>query len=123
MFVTGQTWGDFDQPNGRFEGDQGYSDIFLAKYETLKPDDVIGSYTTANPTNDWHYGNITRDGSNLKWTNRAGKSWTLTPDLQNIRLKTDQTFYPDAQYFNIVLENGKVQGFKFGVADYRFVAP
>ncbi len=88
-------------------------------------DDVIGYYIMEKPSNEWHYGKITTDGANLKWVNRANKSWTLIPDLQNNLLKTDQTNpYQDLdqntkQNFNLVVENGIVQGFKFGSEFYK----
>ena len=56
---------------------------------------VIGSYSQDHPKNDWHIGTITvekrsEDGkiSVLKWTNKAGRSWLLYPDLKTASLKT-----------------------------------
>ncbi|KAA3662871.1 MAG: hypothetical protein DWQ04_12275 [Chloroflexi bacterium] len=81
--------------------------------DPLTIDDVLGSYTFHTPSNDWHYGEITRDGELLKWTNRAGVEWSLTPDFPNNRLLTDDSFpyQNDYQNFDLVIEGGAYTGF------------
>ena len=76
-------------------------------------EDVLGAYTFFDPANDWHYAEITRDGDILKWTNRAGIEWGLTPDFENGRLLTDDSFpyQNEFQNFDLVAENGAYTGF------------
>ncbi|MFT7587320.1 MAG: hypothetical protein ACI9EW_003762, partial [Cellvibrionaceae bacterium] len=78
----------------------------------LTIDDVIGSYTFHDPSNDWHYVEITRDEDVLKWTNKADVSWTLTPDFENNSLLTDDSFpyQGEFQNFELVIEDGNYAG-------------
>lgn len=87
----------------------------------LTQDDVVGAYTMVNPSNDWHFGKICRDGSELKWVNRAGREWRLIPDLENNRLLTDETnpYRGTCQSFDVVENDGKVQGFRFNDDSYN----
>jgi serine/threonine protein kinase/formylglycine-generating enzyme required for sulfatase activity len=103
----------------------------------LKLSDIVGHYADKQSTNDWHRGAISetkdKEGKDvLRWTNAAGKSWQLTPDLPNGVLNTG----PDNPYFNnfndvatrvFTLElsrdgNGEylpqVQSFRFGGAEF-----
>ena len=44
-------------------------------------DDIVGEYRLSKgPFNTWHYVTITKkaNGGGYTWTNRAGRSWTLT---------------------------------------------
>lgn len=56
---------------------------------------MVGEYSQSEPQNGWHRGEITiekrdKDGkpSTLKWTNKAGRSWLLYPDLKTAALNT-----------------------------------
>ncbi|MCP4347042.1 MAG: hypothetical protein GY795_16130 [Desulfobacterales bacterium] len=49
---------------------------------------VLGVAIRQPPTNVWHTGIISTEGSNLKWTNDAGYSWTLVADIENEQLLT-----------------------------------
>jgi len=62
---------------------------------------VAGEYSQAVPANNWHLGEISvmkRDKKGrpvmLKWTNKAGRSWMLQPDLKTAALHTG----PDNPY-------------------------
>ncbi len=62
---------------------------------------VAGEYSQAVPLNSWHLGTISvtkRDKQSnpqmLKWTNKAGRSWRLEPDLKTATLHTG----PDNPY-------------------------
>lgn len=77
--------------------------------------------------NDYHVGSISRipnSGGKLRWTNKTGVSWTLTPDYPNQVLRTED----DSPYqktgpreFTLVIENGQVTGFKFANELYKIV--
>ena len=49
---------------------------------------VLGEYRFHPFQNNWHIGWIERDGAGLRWRNKAGAKWRLTPDLANKRLRT-----------------------------------
>ncbi len=84
----------------------------------LTIDAVLGQYVRQPPSNGWHTGTISASGSTLKWTNEAGSSWTLIPDLDNEQLlTTDDCPYPGKD-FTLVLTNNSdgsvsVTGFMF----------
>jgi hypothetical protein len=49
--------------------------------------------------NEWHEGDLREekgDNGKFRWTNKAGVSWLLTPDLKNGVLRTGE----DCPYFN-----------------------
>lgn len=63
-------------------------------FRTIKADDILGAYAHQPKQNAWHEGEITfRDGS-YHWTNEAGRSWKLAPDLKRGVLRTG----PDCPY-------------------------
>jgi hypothetical protein len=83
---------------------------------------LFQQYVRHPAQNAWHTGRIAQDQSNagsLRWTNNAGVSWTLRPDLANGILYTG----PDCPYFNdprgkffkieLAPQTGAVQGFRF----------
>jgi hypothetical protein len=82
--------------------------------------DVIGSYQRNPVKNTWHSGSISfkpNSPSTLRWTNQAGVSWDLTPDLSNKLLLTD-TSNPyqnisGGQNFALQASRGVVDGFRF----------
>ncbi len=84
----------------------------------LKIEDVLGKYVREPPTNGWHTGTISAADDSLQWTNEAGKTWTLIPDLENGQLQTtDDCPYP-GENFTIVVEYNSdgsttVTGFMF----------
>jgi hypothetical protein len=60
----------------------------LGKYENHQYD--------AGGKNNWHYVTITKiDDKKIKWTNRAGVSWTLTitDDKNKLAVGSDCTYY------------------------------
>ncbi len=89
----------------------------------LTVNSIVGSYQHDPVVNEWHRGRLSLNQNNtLTWTNGAGVSWTLTPDLANKSLRTG----PDNPYqtenirdFAIELENRNVVGFRFGGDLYK----
>jgi hypothetical protein len=106
-----------------------------ALFGKLKAADVVGEYRHDPVENDWHVGALKpepREKGKLRWTNKAGKSWLLTPDLVNGVLKTgpDCPYYDsnptNGRAFTIVLQRGaggrylpKIAGYQFNGAFYR----
>jgi hypothetical protein len=80
-----------------------------------------GTYRHEPVQNDWHIGSITAQGSGFRWTNKAGVSWSLTPDLANNRLLTgtENPYYQQGlREFTLIVNNGQVTGFKFSGSNY-----
>eukprot|EP00698_Gefionella_okellyi_P020122 TRINITY_DN6282_c1_g1_i1.p1 TRINITY_DN6282_c1_g1~~TRINITY_DN6282_c1_g1_i1.p1 ORF type:complete len:602 (+),score=108.46 TRINITY_DN6282_c1_g1_i1:54-1808(+) len=74
-----------------------------------------GTYHGPEADNDWHHGTLSlRDDGTFKWTNRAGTSWRLQPQLERARLRI-----VDGPYFQ---EDGSENGFvfKFDCVDGQF---
>ena len=107
----------------------------MAMFRNVKITDLIGDYRHEPVQNDWHVGTLKSETVNgkpaLRWTNKAGTSWVLTPDFAHGLLMTgpDCPYYdadqPDAAPFRILLKrdhNGrwspKVSGFVFNGAEY-----
>ncbi|MBM3495104.1 MAG: hypothetical protein FJX72_12415, partial [Armatimonadetes bacterium] len=78
---------------------------------------LVGEYRHEPVQNDWHIGTLkpeTVDGRpGLRWTNKAGATWTLKPDLTNGLLRTgpDCPYHdpnaPEAAPFRILLRRDK----------------
>lgn len=99
----------------------------------LKIDQILGAYRHEPPANDWHRGAIEVEpggSGKLRWTNAAGVSWHLAPDLAHGLLKTG----PDCPYyrvggapdFRVVLKRGadgrhttEIEGFTFQGGLYK----
>jgi hypothetical protein len=82
---------------------------------------LLGTYQRLPVENPWHKGTITpleeSDEPHLKWTNRAGVSWELIPDLERGVLVTgeDNPYYDSgAREFELEMRDGAVTGFWFG---------
>eukprot|EP00041_Stephanoeca_diplocostata_P031489 m.980918 g.980918 ORF g.980918 m.980918 type:complete len:987 (-) comp23970_c0_seq7:1573-4533(-) len=84
---------------------------------------VVGNYQRLPIDNDYHVGSITythrdeaTEGAPLRWTNKAGVSWDLHPDLSNGILKAGQGNPYAGKYhaFHLRKVNGKIVGFMFG---------
>lgn len=90
----------------------------------VDPGDVsalLGTFRRDPAQNDWHTGNIERDGGKLRWTNMAGVSWSLTADLAKDRLLTGQDnpyFAQGLREFKLIRDHGDVVGFRFGSEVY-----
>ncbi len=97
----------------------------MAASETLTPATVQGAYQRDPVENDWHRGQIRQapDGS-LRWTNAAGVSWGLEPDLTNRQLRTNQEspYYANGdRIFALEMQGDRVTGFRFHGELYRRV--
>jgi hypothetical protein len=95
-----------------------------APWQDLVLTDVMGEFRREPVQNNWHIGRIEPSGSGLKWTNNAGVSWLLSPDLLEGELLTgpDCPYYapPNGTKFSIVLKRdgmgdltNEVEGFSF----------
>lgn len=84
---------------------------------------LIGKYQRDPITDDWHRGELKAGANgNLTWTNGAGVSWNLKPDLVQGVLRTgdDNPYQQDnIRDFTILKRNGKVTGFRFGEDTFR----
>lgn len=99
----------------------------------ITPEMMCGKYLREPRTNDWHQGVIEwGDTKTLRWTNEAGRSWRLTPDLTHgiLQTGTDNPYHDSnpatGQVFRVVLRrdaNGnylpEVSGFNFNGEFYR----
>lgn len=102
-----------------------------APWEALVLDDVLGSYRREPVENPWHLGTIHRGpGGEIRWSNTAGVSWRLVPDLINGVLLTgpDCPYYdpPNGTMFDIVLVRddrgdltAEIEGYAFNHETYR----
>jgi hypothetical protein len=61
---------------------------------SIVPEMLAGRYQRNPRENGWHTGTLTMEGGEtlrrFRWTNEAGVSWTLTPDLAHSRLQCDK---------------------------------
>jgi len=109
-------------------------------FARVEPASLAGEYRHDPVQNDWHIGSLvpeTVDGKpGWRWTNKAGRSWTLRPDLENglLRIGPDCPYHdparPDASPFRILLQRDeqgrwqpKVAGFAFNGSVYAKAAP
>jgi hypothetical protein len=89
---------------------------------------LCGTYRREPVENNWHVGTIgiqDESGVGLKWSNLAGVSWDLVPDLKaNVLRKTAGSPYQDGpkggNEFIILRKNGQVSGFEFMGEVYAF---
>ncbi len=95
--------------------------------QKITPAMLLGKYQRRPVENPWHEGSI--DGlapDALRWTNEAGKSWRLEPNLAKGSLLTgpDNPYYylnPGAgREFHIVLRRGSTGDYLAAVAGFRF---
>lgn len=104
----------------------------------IKLEDLIGEYRQEPVQNDWHIGALSRETVEgqpmLRWTNKAGATWILKPDLAKGLLRTgpDCPYYdpavPDRTAFRLVLRRDRdgnwlpeVEGFSFQGGLYRLL--
>jgi hypothetical protein len=87
---------------------------------TIRVEDLLGTYRRFPVQNNYHVGTISRKSStsnSLVWTNQANVSWTLTPDLTNNRLVTssDNPYQssPSGKNFSLQFQSGALLGFIF----------
>ncbi len=97
---------------------------FVFQSDTFRrSDDFIGEYQLEKISNDWHTGKISRKANSDKfeWRNSAGIAWTLTPDLRNNVLRTDETnpYAKDGvRDFQLLRADNKIVGFVFKSETY-----
>lgn len=82
---------------------------------------MLGTYRRIPVENPWHEGTIgLLEGSDkplLQWTNRAGVSWELIPDLEKSVLVTGKSnpyYEAGAREFELEMQDDEVIGFWFG---------
>lgn len=71
------------------------------------------TYDNTSTKNDWHYVTISQvNDTTLKWSNRAGVSWTLTTTLDNIKLAvgSDCPYFSGHKQVTVIWEGDRVTG-------------
>lgn len=63
-------------------------------FAKISPADIAGKYQRIPVENDWHSGEIKRQGDTWIWQNEAGRTWRLTLDRSRGALRTG----PDCPY-------------------------
>lgn len=95
---------------------------------TLIPQDYLKQIDGASfqrfPTlNDWHVGSIYSEDGKWFWRNKAGRKWSLIPDLKNLRMLTgkDNPYHSNeaSRQFGFVLSNRWITGFVFSGETYQ----
>lgn len=89
------------------------------------PNGLLGDYRRFPVENPWHEGTISlvEDSGEflLRWTNRAGVSWVLYPELQRGRLRTGEGnpyLEAGATHFELEQREGEVVAFWFNGEHY-----
>jgi hypothetical protein len=106
-------------PAAAADGCQVFGDP-VASPPVVAVQDVIGTYRRMPVQNGYHTGSLAlAPGSTgtLVWTNAAGVSWTLTPDLARQRLLTgaDNPYQSSGiQDFTLAFQGNELVGFRFG---------
>lgn len=117
-----QTWHDlYEVVRGGSDFDQPEAGAPQQEPGGITLDSVVGKYRRTPAENGWHTGTITRNGDLLQWTNEAGTSWTLTPQLQYQRLATgtDNPYHQAGhREFKLLIEHGRIRGFEFNSEKY-----
>jgi hypothetical protein len=136
--LPGMLWaqGDIEKAQENIEGAQGETgglgqtapDQGITTRAIAGPVDMaLGAYQHNPVQNDWHIGLITQDSAGLRWTNKAGVSWRLTPDLANQRLLAQGSDNPYSAQglseFNLIVSNGQITGFTFAGGTYQRTSP
>lgn len=101
-------------------------DFYMGWSANLDLKDFAGSYAMEGAFNDWHYGQIILENDQLKWINKANKSWGLDR-TENDKLKTsnDNPYREERSVFKLLpalgpdkKPTGAIKGFKFGNETY-----
>lgn len=121
QWINGGAWVERDNPNFRAPRRPEPPRPVVEATPALTVDMVLGTFQRLPAENGYHTGSITRDGDQLRWTNQAGVSWGLTPDLDRNRLLTNREnpYYQDGHLeFTLIIANGRVRGIRFAGEDY-----
>ncbi len=105
----------------------------------IKDQALIGEYRHEPVENDWHEVTLsidTKPGPDsrpaLRWTNKAGKSWQLSPDLKTgtLRVGPDCPYYKEIKVCRLLLRRDKngdylpeLRGVEFNGGAYEKVDP
>ncbi len=107
LFNSANSSAETDLSCGGVAPDDMFISGFMFTEEFLKVDEsdvamgftkgVIGTYLRSPYTNSYHRGTITADGDGYLWRNENGNEWSLTPDMDQHLLVTDQRnpYYDD----------------------------
>lgn len=96
-----------------------------AQSGTLSLQSIAGTYRYEPYSNNWHQGTITIvNNAGLRWTNQAGVSWDMTPDLQTgVLQKAEGSPYqdqPNGRAFIVQRDaSGQITGFQFQGETYK----
>ncbi|MBL8206850.1 MAG: ankyrin repeat domain-containing protein [Blastocatellia bacterium] len=121
QWINGGAWVERDNPNFRTPRRPEPPRPVVEATPTITVDMVLGTFQRTPVENGYHTGSITRDGDQLRWTNQAGVSWGLIPDVGNNRLLTNREnpYYQDGhREFTLIIANGRVRGIRFAGEDY-----
>jgi hypothetical protein len=70
------------------------------QFSKLSIDELIGDYSLDNIQNNWHEGEILKQGNQYFWRNKANVQWEIFPNLATGRLETGVDCpYPDQDFF------------------------
>ncbi len=102
-----------------------------ALFGKLTLDQMLGEFKHEPVENGWHTGSLKIVDGKVRWTNQAGISWLLTPDLAQgvLQAGPDCPYYsanPKSCVFRVVLKRNargqylpEIAGFQFNGAYYR----
>lgn len=97
--------------------------VYSASPLTLRS--IAGTYRYEPYSNNWHQGTITVESNGqLRWTNQAGVSWNMNPDLQTGVLQKEAGSpyqdQPNGQTFVVQRDgSGNITGFQFQGETYK----
>lgn len=85
----------------------------LADLSSMDAADLVGDYRREPVLNDWHNVSVTLDGSDLRWVNDAGVSWSL--EIRGSELWAGADCPYGEQRLTVVLAGtGEISGLYFG---------
>ncbi len=69
-------------------------------FNKLSIDELIGEYSLDNIANDWHEGQILKQGDKYMWRNTANVQWEVFPNIETGKLETGADCpYPGQDFF------------------------
>ncbi|MFT6337421.1 MAG: hypothetical protein ACJATI_004184 [Halioglobus sp.] len=70
------------------------------QFSKLSIDGLIGQYSLDNIQNEWHVGEVRKQGSKYFWRNSANVQWEVLPNVEEGRLETgSDSPYPGQDFF------------------------
>jgi hypothetical protein len=76
------------------------NDNIGAAFSSFSMDELLGLYSLEDVQNDWHEGNIIKEGNKYFWKNKANVKWEVFPNFANGRLDTGSDCpYPGKDFY------------------------